>query len=206
MTPLLAAILTGLVVDITGAPIPNTKVEYRKDESVPTDNNGRFTTPDLPPGIYHLRIEQPGFVVRRKGPIDLKQSLDLGTLYLRIGEIPCCDCEERPPTITRKPAPSHSSLRGSIANHPDDSPAEVLLLPGPHRQPIAADGTFEFPNLPPGRYSLQTDAPPHGPFEIPRLQIRPRTAHTIEEWITLRPTPTRTVWRIRKTRHPSFCL
>lgn len=206
MTPLLAAILTGLITDITGAAIANAKVEYRPDSHVRTGDNGRFTTPELPPGLYHLRIESPGFVPRRKGPIDLKESLDLGTLYLRIGEIPCCECEERPPTITRKPSLSHSSLRGRIANRPDDSPAEVILLPGPTRQPIAADGTFEFPNIPPGRYSLQTDATDYGPFEIPRLEIRPRTAHTIEEWIRLKSTPTRTVWRERKTRHPSFCL
>jgi hypothetical protein len=206
MTPLLAVILTGLITDVTGASIANAKIEYRPDSHVRTGDNGRFTTPELPPGIYHLRIESPGFVPRRKGPIDLKESLDLGTLYLRIGEIPCCNCEEGPPTVTRKPAPSHSSLRGNISNRPYDSPAEVVLLPGPLRQPIADDGSFEFPNLPPGRYSLKIEASPNGPFEIPRLQIRPRTAHTIEEWITLRPTPTRTVERAKKSRIPMVCL
>ena len=56
---LLAAILSGLVADHSGA-------------SVRTDNTGRFTTPDLPPGTYHPRVSQRISACTRKKPIEIQ--------------------------------------------------------------------------------------------------------------------------------------
>ena len=63
MTPLLASILTGLVVDQTGAVIPGRTVQ--------TDSTRRYTTPNLPAGIYGLRLSAPGFIIGRISPMPL---------------------------------------------------------------------------------------------------------------------------------------
>ena len=83
---LLAAILSGLVVDQTGAVITNATIEYLPGRSVQTDMTGRFTTPNLPAGIYGLRISAPAFVIAHTAPATITLTNGTKTLTLEDAE------------------------------------------------------------------------------------------------------------------------
>ena len=59
-----AAPLTGTVVDASGAPVPGATVVVTvggKDQSVTTNDNGRFDIPEVPDGEAQIRASAPGF-------------------------------------------------------------------------------------------------------------------------------------------------
>ncbi len=58
--------VTGRVTDPSGAVVPRAQVALSRSGAegaahVLTDDNGRFSAPSLPPGIYGLSVEAPGF-------------------------------------------------------------------------------------------------------------------------------------------------
>jgi hypothetical protein len=88
--------LSGTVVDIAGAVIPNAKItiiDLRTNEITKTVTNdeGRFKLDDLAEGIYSIKIESQGFqaynvsdvVVERNISINMDVVLEVGT----VGEI-----------------------------------------------------------------------------------------------------------------------
>lgn len=177
MTPLLAAILTGLITDTAGATIAHASVEIVNPTgpATKTDETGHFRFPDLPNPNVQLRIRALGFAtqVRPAAPV-IRMEVNL--------EIPCCYCEAIPPRYKHKPA-SHSSLKGHIAATRLDDNGEATLTPQsgpPIRLHLAGPGTFEFPNLPPGRYALKIQVPLYSDFEIDNLEITPNTETEID--------------------------
>lgn len=64
--PAPTSMLTGMVVDPSGRAVPGAKVMLRNsatlvERSVPTNSEGTFEIPALPPGVYSLRVSAPGF-------------------------------------------------------------------------------------------------------------------------------------------------
>src|SRR5688572_22765454 len=58
--------ITGTVQDATGAVVPEAKVTLTNtltgvNFTVPTTSVGDYTVPQLPPGIYTIRVEKEGF-------------------------------------------------------------------------------------------------------------------------------------------------
>lgn len=180
---LLAAILTGLITDTAGAPIANASVEIVNltGPATKTDKDGQSRFPDLPTNNVQLRIRAVGFAtqVRPAAPI-IRMEVNL--------EIPCCYCEEVPPRYKHTRA-SQSSLKGYIAATRLDDNGEATLTPktggAPIRLHLAGAGTFEFPNLPPGRYALKIQVPLYSVFEIDALEIPPNTETQIDGVIVL---------------------
>lgn len=208
---LLAAILTGLITDTAGAPIPNASVEIvnPKGPVTKTDETGHFRFPDLPNPNVQLRIRAVGFAtqVRPAAPV-IRMEVNL--------EIPCCYCEEVPPRYKHKRA-SQSSLKGHIAATRLDDNGEATLTPqsgAPIRLHLAGAGTFEFPNLPPGRYALKIQVPLYSAFEITDLEIPPNTETQIDGVIVLDVCPswtapcptTRTIQRQKPSPPNMVCL
>ena len=189
---LLAATLTGLITDTAGAPIANASVEVVNPTgpATKTDETGHFRFLDLPSAQVQLRIRALGFAtqVRPAAPV---VRLEVNMLSA------CCLCEETPPRYGRKPA-RHSSLKGEIVAPRLDDNGEATLTPrsggAPIRLHLAGPGTFEFPNLPPGRDSLKISVPTYANFEIDDLAITPNIETTIDGAIALSETKvTRTV-------------
>ena len=81
--------ITGVVVDPSGAVIPNATVEVRNpvsgfSRSAVTDTAGKFTVPNVPFNPYHLTVTAQGFApyaqdveVRSSVPLEVKISLQL---------------------------------------------------------------------------------------------------------------------------------
>ena len=60
------ATLVGTVTDASGAVVVNTKVSATEtntgvSRTATTNESGNYTFPDLPPGVYSVSVEQPGF-------------------------------------------------------------------------------------------------------------------------------------------------
>lgn len=60
------ASLSGVVLDASGGRLPHAKITLRAGQTgtarqVQTNNEGAYSIPELPPGLYTLRIESPGF-------------------------------------------------------------------------------------------------------------------------------------------------
>src|SRR5258707_893809 len=58
--------ITGAVQDATGAVVPGAKVTLTNTQTgvafaIPTNDAGEFTVPQLPVGIYSLKVEKEGF-------------------------------------------------------------------------------------------------------------------------------------------------
>lgn len=116
MTPILAAILTGLVVDQTGAYVTNATVQYLPGRTVQTDITGRFTTPNLRAGIYGLRLSAPGFFIGRISPMPLAAE----------------DVKELPPITLRTSSPDYPAF-------------EIRTLKIPAKTPVEIDGWIDPP-------------------------------------------------------------
>ncbi len=204
MTPLLAAILTGLITDTAGAPIANASVEIVNPTgpATKTDKEGQFRFPDLPNPNVQLRIRAVGFATQVRPAAPVIQ-LEVNMLSA------CCLCEETPPRYKHKPA-SQSSLKGQIVAPRLDDNGEATLTPqsgAPIRLHLAGPGTFEFPNLPPGRYALKIQVPTYAHFLIENLEITPKTETTIDGAIALSETKiTRTVLHEKPSPPNMVCL
>jgi hypothetical protein len=86
--------IAGTVIDPSGAAIVNAKVtatETTKNYAVntATDNAGRFVFPQMPPGIYNISAEAPGFKKFEKTDINhqANENLNVGTLKLQVGQV-----------------------------------------------------------------------------------------------------------------------
>ncbi len=208
---LLAAILTGLITDTAGAPIANASVEIVNPTgpTTKTDKDGQFRFPDLPNTNVQLRIRALGFATQVRPAAPVIQ-LEVNMLSA------CCLCEETPPRYKHKRA-SQSSLKGHIAATRLDDNGEATLTPqsgAPIRLHLAGAGTFEFPNLPPGRYALKIQVPLYSAFEITDLEILPNTETQIDGVIVLDVCPswtapcpaTRTIQRQKPSPPNMVCL
>lgn len=109
------------------------------------DQDGRFEIPNVLPGRYILSAESVS------GPVHYLASLPL--------DVPPTDVDGL--DLTLAPAPSVSGLVVSKAATPPDYQRIVLTLQPQASLPaqqksarLAADGSFSFPDVPPGTYSL----------------------------------------------------
>ena len=71
------ATMLGTVTDSSGAVIPETHITVvNRDTGVAngtlTNSEGSWSIPFLPPGVYELRAEQPGFKTFQRSPIELR--------------------------------------------------------------------------------------------------------------------------------------
>ena len=60
------ATIRGVVADPSAKGIANVEVRVLREETgetrrVKTDENGLFSLPELPPGVYRINVQQPGF-------------------------------------------------------------------------------------------------------------------------------------------------
>ncbi len=187
------ASLSGLVRDLTGAPIPRANADLTAArDHVPvlqtvTDGDGRYRFGDLSPGDYKLRLQAPGFQTLSVKSIRIGpgQHGQLPPLQMNVG-IGC------PPNSL--PAPDYiafldkSGPAGDISgrvrrmekrfveNSPPIAGATITLV-CPDAKPCAettsdAEGNFLFTNIAPGPYSLRVRSPMYYPETEPGYEVQ----------------------------------
>ena len=79
--PLLAqttdGLITGVVTDPSGAVLPDAQVELVNrvtsvQRKTATDNVGRYTVPQLPPGLYDISVSKLGFATEKRSSVQLE--------------------------------------------------------------------------------------------------------------------------------------
>src|SRR6476646_2598474 len=60
------ASIRGIVIDPASKGIPNVEIRVSREDTtearrVKTDESGLFSLPELPPGVYRVNVEHPGF-------------------------------------------------------------------------------------------------------------------------------------------------
>lgn len=68
--------LLGTVTDASGAVVPNAKITITEtrtglSRTMAASENGYYVFPDLPPGIYNVQVEHPGFRTTIKSGVDV---------------------------------------------------------------------------------------------------------------------------------------
>ncbi len=198
MTPLLlAAVLSGIVVDASGASIAGAQVTAAEQRTTQTNERGEFRFENLPAGSYRLEIRMQGFFLERLPEVTLAAADDARlptvTLHVGIPLPPGCDYSLQPPAFKRAPAP-RASFRGWTATR-----GETVTL-GDRTVQARRDGFFEFPDLAPGTYTFRAGSG----FTIRKLRIRAGEAVELDGWIT--PESTDRILREPKRRQPVICL
>src|SRR5262245_23768158 len=122
--------ITGTVSDSTGSAIPGVGITITNQESgarveTATNEVGVYRVPSLPPGVYRIEAELPGFNKLTRGPITLLVSQTLAIdLQLQVGQISeTVDVTEAAPLIE-----SQSSDIGQAVNR-----QMIAALPLPNR-------------------------------------------------------------------------
>lgn len=85
--------VAGVVVDPAGAPTPDAVLVLLNDQTgieqtVISDESGRYAFPSVPPGVYTLRVETPGFKTYAAGglQVEVAQQVTHG-IRLQLGEV-----------------------------------------------------------------------------------------------------------------------
>ena len=86
--------IAGVVIDTTGAVLPGVSVEasspalIEKTRSAVTDGQGRYTLPDLRPGMYTVTFTLDGFTAVRREGIEVQASTNVPiNVELRVGTV-----------------------------------------------------------------------------------------------------------------------
>src|SRR6266568_115193 len=150
------ATLEGIVRDISGAVIPNSKITLHNPltnqfRAVTTDEQGFFRAEQLAVGTYEVRVEQTGFALYRQAGV----GASLGqTVHLDIVLAPPSASEQV--TVNAQPSsldPSQSSVVSSVDQERiEELPVRsrnyldlVLLSPGVSSSPIASGASGSTP-------------------------------------------------------------
>src|SRR5216683_1840270 len=150
------ATLEGIVRDISGAVIPNSKITLHNPltnqfRALTTDEQGFFRAEQLAVGTYEVRVEQTGFAPYRQAGV----GVSLGqTVHLDIVLAPASASEQV--TVNAQPSsldPSQSSVVSSVDQERiEELPVRsrnyldfVLLAPGVSSSPIASGASGSTP-------------------------------------------------------------
>jgi hypothetical protein len=187
--------VTGTVFDQTGAVIQGASVrlfspdQYREARS---DNQGKFAFGELPSGGYELQAESLGFGTTILRFAIASMDVEPLSIILTVAAIPS-HCGQGAPA-SYEPRHSHAiGLAGSVVDV-DDGPiarAKVIVSDPLHTQPVATQrannrGNFQFPDLPPGKYTITASAGGHRALQSESFWITRETLTKIEITTTRR--------------------
>ncbi|MFN9296664.1 MAG: carboxypeptidase-like regulatory domain-containing protein [Acidobacteriota bacterium] len=80
--------IRGQVLDPSGSPVPAARLSLDEpnrgfSRKVTTTEDGRFTIAAVPPGLYQLKVEAPGFTTRRVEKVEVRVG-DVISLQLQL--------------------------------------------------------------------------------------------------------------------------
>jgi len=157
--------LTGVVVDQMGAVIPETSVTLFSADRIreaKTDEMGQFEFASIPRGVFDLKAEHRGFVVRVIEDIRAEEGGDQHlSIMLNVAATSSCGLGE--PTIDYAVRHGTVNLTGSIADFWDGPLGgindTVTNLKSQKTLVVTTNknGQFQLANLEPGKYTLNAN-------------------------------------------------
>ena len=145
--------IAGTVNDVAGKPIPNAAVSVKNESSGPprtvvADQEGKFSIPGLPAGVYTLEASAPSFAASRRTGVKLAAGgIENVTLSLNVGELAQSITVEGAVSVAAETAPSQNTLEARSARS-EISPEFIQNFASP-----VADYT-ELLNMSPGTFSV----------------------------------------------------
>ena len=145
--------IAGTVNDVAGKPIPNAAVSVKNESSGPprtvvADQEGKFSIPGLPAGVYTLEASAPSFAASRRTGVKLAANGTANvTLSLNVGELAQSITVEGAVSVAAETAPSQNTLEATSARS-EVSPDFIQNFASP-----VADYT-ELLNFTPGTFSV----------------------------------------------------
>lgn len=191
------AVVYGSVVDPKHSPVQGAKIVLRYaptnltiQESV-ADAQGQFAFENVPPGLYILEIEAPGFIRYKKGvPVTAKGDVEVPAVELKVGKDTC------PPPVDlvySRSQPGAAEYSGKVIEEGTQAPlfgAKVTLTKLNEQSAISAKGTsvktdehgeFVFRGISPGKYVAQITALRHDSLYIYSVLLKPGQSSKLPE-------------------------
>src|SRR5215469_15963339 len=139
MTPisvlLYAGELTGRILDVTGGPIHNTTVEFRRlgnpalITNFVTDHSGVFRFMDLTPDTYEVSFIAAGFAARKiMRTVAEDERASVGDVTLQLAPVESCPEIWEPPTIRFVPLDNGTEVAGSVEERRDRPFGRVAIV------------------------------------------------------------------------------
>ena len=175
--------ISGVVVDPTGALIPNAHVAVSgSGNTAPlfTNAEGRFVSSVVPAGEYEIRVSAPGFQAAARTAVQVKAGSEtkLGRIVLQVAPIVC----DPGPKITFEPIASTAAEITGMVEVPTraDGPAgvAVTLFGKRSKRPIHSAlsdsaGAFALTGVQPGTYRLIAHLEGYADFVVDSVQAKP---------------------------------
>jgi uncharacterized surface anchored protein len=172
-----AATLNVTVQDVTGAVVSGaslTLVSPQSSRNAKTAENGVASIQSLPPGKFSLEVASPGFTkyVMQNIVLHNKESRDL-SVTLQVSSLGSCGTFQ--PAISYESQAENVSLSGKFNDIWDESVGGAVFevtISGQGKvlhTTSSKDGTFQFTDLLPGKYSLVSKSKAYYP--LPKSEI-----------------------------------
>jgi iron complex outermembrane receptor protein len=145
--------IAGTVLDVSGKPIPNASVSIMNESSgsprgVVADQEGKFSAPGLPAGVYTLEVSAPSFTSSRRTGVKLAANATENVdMSLNLSELAQSITVEGSVSVAAETAPSQNTLDATSARS-EVSPDFIQNFASP-----IADYT-ELVNYTPGTFSV----------------------------------------------------
>jgi hypothetical protein len=157
--------ITGYVVDENDVGMSEHEVlAYRNTRppkpiaKFPTDDRGWFRIWGLEPGTYLVRTAP-----KRYEDADYLPTFFRETLRVEEGSTVQVALDQDTSDVRVRPLPGRLvSIVGGVSHCYPPRPVTVTLVSDMGRETITSDGSFQFPNKPPGNYEIFAEVPPDG--------------------------------------------
>jgi hypothetical protein len=193
--------ITGTVVDGGNFLMPNATVSIVSPTPVEikTDGYGEFVITRLSPGVYKLRVQKPGFVVKDLDvSVEADREASLGHVVLDVKFAPCVGNLRRPRiSEARLAASGKARVLGSARGETYGGLRylTITLLATGTSTVIATTGTdkngqFDFEDLNPGIYDVAVSIEASALTKLRNLRVR--KGHELEVHLTWEQPPGKT--------------
>jgi len=177
--------ISGVIVDPSDAVVPNALVSFANSTKLETraDSSGAFVLPSLEPGVYHLKLESPGFKVKELDvSVEAGKETTLGRVLMDLAPVARCIGPDHKSQTSLKKLPFGGAPRILVeARGADGHVSKYLtatLSAAAGIKPVGVSnlnekGEIQFLDVSPGIYDLEISQGDTSLIQIKSLRVPP---------------------------------